>query len=169
MKKDSKIVFYDNSKLYELYDDSKQWLLDEGIDNPTDEQIWDSINSCDNDEWDYFTSNMKEVFKTSSFVARGTIQRWNGCFGASKVLYDYEDFIKFISGYDYVAIYEDSGKLLVDLMHHDGTHHFELRQPTSKGNDYIASNGYDCGFSDRLFNCNFYSKLPRLAHRLGIN
>lgn len=169
MKKDSKIVFYDNHNLYGYYEYSKQWLLDEGIDNPTGEQIWDSIYSYDDYAYDDFTSSMETVFKTSSFVARGTVQRWCGSYSASKVLCDYNDFIEFIRGYDYIGVYEDNGKLLVDLTHHDGTHHFELRQLTSKGHDYVANNGYDCGFSDKLFNCNFYTKLPRLAHRLGLN
>lgn len=163
----SKIVFYDSSRLYEQYDSVKQYLLDEGIDNPTDKQVWSEIYASDDMNWRDFASDMKRVYADSSFVARGTVQRWDGSFGASKVLYDYEDFIRFISDYDYIAIYEDNGRLLVDLMHHDGTHHFELRQLTSKGHDYVSEHGYDCEFSDRLFNCNFYSKLPRLAHRLG--
>lgn len=162
MKKDSnKVVFYDNSSLYELKDEARRVLIEEGDSDPSDEDIWTLVSDWDDCAWIEFSDFMRSQFVSKVFIAHGIVQFWNGRRKASKLLYTYEDFIDFISGYDSIAIYAIGDKLFAELHHHDGTHRFELREVTDFGCRRLAIGCRDDFHFARWFDCNLYCKLPR--------
>lgn len=60
---------------------------------------------------------------------------------------------------DYNHIYEYKRRLCVDAIHHDGTNHFQIKELTPKGLEYIENHPYmsDRELHERLFKDSHYS------------
>ena len=60
---------------------------------------------------------------------------------------------------DYNHIYEYRRRLCVDAIHHDGTNHFQIKELTPKGMDYMENHPYmsDRELHQRLFKDSHYS------------
>ena len=60
---------------------------------------------------------------------------------------------------DYNHIYEYRRRLYVDAIHHDGTNHFQIKELTPKGLDYVENHQYmsDRELHQRLFRDSHYS------------
>lgn len=60
---------------------------------------------------------------------------------------------------DYNHIYEYKRRLCVDATHHDGTNHFQIKELTPKGLEYVENHPYmsDRELHERLFKDSHYS------------
>ena len=60
---------------------------------------------------------------------------------------------------DYNHIYEYRRRLCVDAIHHDGTNHFQIKELTPKGLEYVENHPYmsDRELHERLFKDSHYS------------
>ena len=60
---------------------------------------------------------------------------------------------------DYNHIYEYKRRLCVDAIHHDGTNHFQIKELTPKGLEYVENHPYmsDRELHERLFKDSHYS------------
>lgn len=65
---------------------------------------------------------------------------------------------------DYNHIYEYRRRLCVDAIHHDGTNHFQIKELTPKGMEYVENHPYmsDRELHQRLFKDSHYSNEVKL-------
>lgn len=168
-----KTVLYD-SRDYD-YDHAFEDLLEQGFtaEEVTDDFVYNHMYSIQECAWDDIYYYLGILADEEYLAVAGTLGLWNRQPSVAKIIDDKQTLRRFLSGYDDIRIVDDNGRLFIDGLHHDGTNSFEIKVLTSKGIDYlIRQNDADCvGYEQisKIFNCNFYSKLPRLAHRLGFN
>ena len=122
----------------------EDWDFEESI---SDDDVWQYMSDIDESDWQIATDDFKTVFNASGrvFILTGTAGTWCGDAAGGLIIWDYEDLQKAWSGrYDKrVTIYEDSyGKLHIDIIHHDGTNHWQVRELTEKGKAYLEKNEY---------------------------
>ena len=87
----------------------------------------------------YFNELFRELRTNGLFVLVGKIQRWDGSgYGHYDEIFNtiYDAILKATDGWGccYLRIYEENyGRLYIDVIHHDGTNHLEVRELTPKG------------------------------------
>lgn len=167
---------YDNYELWETYPDEEmiENLVRRGYlrDEITDNNIWEERNSCDGNDWIKAKRKLKEFFLNGNkWMIFGEIARWNGVFKAGMVFDTFDDFFyKATSDCDYWKFYDENGHLYLTCSHHDGTCHYEIKEVTDKGIQYLEN--WEYGNDDRteeyvhtqIFNR--YSRLPRFAEKI---
>lgn len=81
---------------------------------------------------------------TGEYVITGSLGLWDGRHEVycDEIFSSLTDAInKTINGDCYVTVKEGKyGKLMVDIAHHDGTNHFEIKELTSKGKEMMDNN-----------------------------
>ena len=102
----------------------------------------DYNNETDFESLEWVLQGIREYFEDKEVLIVGTLQLWNGKvniadFGEFEYLY-----CKAIKDCDYLIIYEENGHFYLDCTHHDGKNHFEIREITDKGREYIARWNY---------------------------
>lgn len=169
-------VIYDNYETWTTYpeEDMIENLVRRGylLDEITDDDIWEERNSCDGNDWIKAKRKLKEFFlKGNKWMIFGEIARWNGVFKAGMVFETFDEFFyKAASDCDYWKFYDENGHLYLTCSHHDGTCHYEIKELTDKGIQYLEN--WEYGNDDRteeyvhtqIFNK--YSRLPRFAEKV---
>lgn len=128
MKDFERIIF--DSEGY-TYDEAKKFLIEEqGIENPTDDEIYDEINECNaitfKDERFEFVTRDKHIEGT--VIAVANVGRWNGRKDGIKVLQGFEDVMDFMTRYDSFKIYIDRYNIKGIGHHHDGTDYLTFKE-----------------------------------------
>ena len=128
MKDFERVIF--NSEGY-TYDEAKKYLIeDQGIENPTDDEIYDEINECNaiafKDDRFEFATRDKHIEGT--VIAIANVGRWNGRKDGIKVLQGFEDIMDFMTRYDNFKIYIDRYNIKGIGHHHDGTDYLTFRE-----------------------------------------
>lgn len=166
-----KTLFTTEAK-YDLFDEIKAELEDESEDDIeiTDDRVWNKLYMLEDDYWANFESEYKAYFNTNDFVLLGDLGRWNGRYNVSKIINGgWREFAEMVAQYDSLTITDEDGHLIIDVADHDGSSHFEIKELTQKGWEYInLYSHYDKSeYEDAktLWN-NFYSRLPRLASKI---
>ena len=129
MNKDFEKIIFD-SEAY-TYDDAKKYLIeDQGIENPTDDEIYDEINECNRiafkDDRFEFACRGKDIEGT--IIAIGDIGSLNGRKDGIKILQGFEDVMDFMTRYDSFKIYIDRYNIKGVGHHHDGTDYLTFRE-----------------------------------------
>ena len=160
-------IIYDNYSLYERYEDTKEFLFDEYGEEPTDAEIWDIICSDDALDAEIAMRELKKFFSEGTYIAFGSIGRWNSCRIGWEVFTDFEkEFYKLVKDCDYIKIYEEDNHFFIDCSHHDGNNSYEIKKLTDRGIQYYDNWNYSWNDSrdnqyvgNRLISN--YSVLPR--------
>lgn len=167
------IVLYDNTNDYEkrnyvrenLFESMREendWVF---LSDVPEKMIDDEIDFENEEDWRYLVSKMREMFKNGHYMLMGYCGRWNGKAACGTFLDSVETLIRGISHLDYLKIYDENGHLYISGSHHDGDDFYEIKKLTNKGyelaSSYYFENSKD--FHQKLFNCNLFSCLPRLA------
>ena len=164
-----KRVIYDNYDLWDTYEEmAKEDLLENGVENPSDKDIWDEIYFLDEFTAEEEFDRMREFFKDGTWLLTGTVGRWNGRFDAGTVFTSFNDMhSKATTDCDYVSYYDENGHLYLDCSHHDGTNCFEIRKLTKKGEEFFKRNE-DNYWPRELHEIlkKRYSVLPHYAHNV---
>ena len=169
-------VIYNNYDLSENYPDDGviEQLVENGTDKEeiTDEDIWNQRYHYDVLDWKVAKNELKEFFlKGNKWMIFGELARWNGIFKAGMVFDTFENFFyNATSDCDYWKFYDENGHLYLTCSHHDGTCHYEIKELTDKGIQYLEN--WEYGNDDRteeyvhtqIFNK--YSRLPRFAEKV---
>ena len=169
-------VIYDNYELWETYPDEEmvENLVRRGYlrDEIVDDDIWEERNSCDGNDWIKAKRKLKEFFLNGNkWMIFGEIARWNGVFKAGMLFETFDEFFyKATSDCHYWKFYDENGHLYLTCSHHDGTCHYEIKELTDKGVQYLEN--WEYGNDDReeeyvhtqIFNK--YSRLPRFAEKV---
>lgn len=162
---------------YNLWDDYKEdaveILKENGIENPTEDQIWDEIMFQSNSNWEDEKHELRKFFDDKTCILMGENERWNGKRKAGTIFTDFmEMYYKAMKDCDYVHIYDINGHLYFKCSHHDGTNFYEIKILTDRGIEYLENWDYGPSSDKRseqyvhehIFKR--YSKLPHFAHNI---
>lgn len=96
-------------------------------------------------ELEYVMDVLKKIIDESEYgvILDGTVQTWQGRARGGAYAYTWEDFTSLLDGY-YMSVSEEGKRVFLDLIHHDGSHGFELRRVTKKGNEVVDNNSWRC-------------------------
>jgi hypothetical protein len=128
MKDFERVIF--DSEGY-TYDEAKKFLIeDQGIEDPTDDEIYNEIDECNriafkDDRFEFATRN-KHIEGT--VIAVANVGLWNGRKDGIKVLQGFEDVMDFMTRYDEFKIYIDRYNIKGIGHHHDGTDYLTFRE-----------------------------------------
>lgn len=141
----------------------------------SDATIWDYISELEHMEWKDMLNELAQIDNYKKCVAFGTAGIWQGRCDCGKIYDTIENAINgIIKDCDYIKVWSENGHLYIQASHHDGTHNFEIKLLTYKGWEIWDSweSGL-CGDAlckkseyevlNMLFNCNLFSKLPRVV------
>lgn len=170
-------VIYDNYSLWEKYPDDEiiEALVEFGEDKEliTDEMIWNKRYFYDEIDWEDEKENLKDFFLNHGrkWMIFGEVGRWNGVYKSGTLFETFDDFFyKATEDCAYWKFYDENGHLYLTCSHHDGTCHYEIKEVTDRGIQYLEN--WEYGNDDRteeyvhtqIFN--EYSRLPRFAERV---
>lgn len=157
---------------YDLEEYEKDYRNEYGEDEDFSEDVmWDCIYDLLDDEFNFAFSDLKSHFK-NKVIAFGSIGRWDGVYDGGKVFDDFESaYWQMVKDCDYVKIYDENGHLFVHCSHHDGSCTFEIKELTTKGEEYLDR--WEWNFNDKRSEreCHnqivkHYSKIPNFAHKV---
>lgn len=170
-------IIYNNYDLYEKYTDEYlintakecDWVDDE--DEITNEMLdrWRWFE--DETDWDCAKAELDDYFEGKTVGFFGNVGLWNGVYKAGKIGEFWELFNKAITDCGYLKIYDENGHLYLTCSHHDGTCHFEIKEITEKGEEYLEN--WEDNWNDKrkesyvhgqIFKR--YSRLPRFAENV---
>lgn len=175
--KQGTLYIYSNYDLGDMYDDARQYLIDEwGVNEedeadimPTDDEIWKEIYAQDEMNWDDTFYELKNFFKDKKVIFFGSLGLWTGRHDAGKIG-DFESlFYEAVRDCDYIEFSDRDGHLELKCSHHDGTNYFEIRVLTDKGYNYAENwaYGYNKKYDyseqemhNRITHCSQLSRLP---------
>lgn len=172
-------TIYDNYDLEKIFPDNVlietakecDWVdEDEKI---TEEMLWKWRYEESQIDWEIEFERLKDFFQGKTVGFFGEVGLWHGTYKAGKIG-DFEQlFWRVIEDCDYFKFYDENGHLYLTCSHHDGTNHFEIKELTKKGREYL-SNFEDWYFvndkrteeyvHDQIYKR--YSKLPRFAEKV---
>ena len=171
-------VIYDNYSLWEKYPDDEiiETLVENGKDREliTDEMIWNERYFCDEIDWKDEKENLKDFFlnRGRKWMIFGEVGRWNGVYKSGTLFETFDDFFyKATQDCDYWKFYDENGHLYLTCSHHDGTCHYEIKEVTEKGIQYLENWEYDWDDkrSEQYVHTQIfrrYSRIPRFAERV---
>lgn len=140
----------------------------------SDQTIWDYISELEHIYWKDMLKELAHIDNYKKCIAFGKAGTWQGRCECGKIFDTIEDAINgIIKNCDYIKVWSENGHLYIQASHHDGTHNFEIKPLTYKGwETWDSWNSSYCGKSlynkseyevlDMLFNCNLFSRLPRV-------
>lgn len=173
-------TIYNNYHLWETYPDEvvKEILMENGYyeteDDISDETIWKERYIQDEFDWDDAKYELENFFrnKGNKWMIFGSVGRWDGVYKAGTLFETFNDFFyKATKDCDYIHFYDENGHLYLTCSHHDGTCHYEIKEVTDKGIEYLEN--WEDDWNDKrteeyvhtqIFNR--YSRLPRFAERV---
>ena len=169
------VVLFDNyNRDFDEY--KKDYMENNDVDDNVSEQtIWDYISELEHMEWEDMLKELANIDNYKKCILSGKAGTWRGKFEAAQIYDTIEDAIyAAIRNCDYIKVWSENGHLYLKASHHDGTHNFELKLLTYKGwETWDSWNSSYCGKSlynkseyevlNMLFNCNLFSKLPRVV------
>ena len=169
-------VIYDNYYLWEKYPDEEiveyskanGWMDED--EELTDIEMWNIRYEWDRLDWDDAWYELRKYFQGKTVGFFGEVGLWHGVYKAGKIG-DFENlWYKAIKDCDYIKVYDENGHLYLTCSHHDGTCHFEIKEITPKGREYLDR--WEWGDDNRTEEYTHnqiykrYSKLPRYAEKV---
>ena len=165
MSKEFKKIIFDTNGY--KFDDAKRVLIEDcNIENPSDEDVYEEINNCNDialrDEIAEFAHINKKI--EGKIVAIADLGLWNGRKPGLKFFNSLEEIIYHMCTYDSWELYIDRYQLRGIGHHHDGTNYILFKElksnvdSDSMENDLIWSNLSPDEFEDKI---NFYTKSLR--------
>ena len=128
---------------------------------PSEEELNSFIEDKNNiflDNERYNVECYEKEHETKTYVILADLGLWNGRAAGGKVIKGLWNAISKCFE-DYNHIYEYRRRLCVDAVHHDGTNHFQIKELTPKGLEYVENHPYmsDRELHQRLFKDSHYS------------
>lgn len=175
MRKAVERIIFDNTNESDMFDETKQFLIDEGNEDPSDNQVWDEVNFTLETYWDDEKRELEKVFDGKrNFLAVGTCGLWNGTFAGGFAFSSLDELMsKALKDCGYFKFWDENGHLFLQGWHHDGTNVVEIKELTDRGYNKLYKWEYD--FSDhtsekeihrKLFTDSHYSKLIHYSHKV---
>ena len=139
----------------------------------TEQAVWDYISQQEQLEWeDMLETLSKTEERAYGWVICGSAGTWRGKIPAMDIFGNMDDMIATITkDCELIKVeYSTQGKLRITAAHHDGTHCFECKLLNYNGhNTYDEwnigekyNNLSEYQILEKLYNSNFYTRLPRI-------
>ena len=171
-------VIYNNYDLCETYPDKeiKEYFMEESgyeEDEITDEMIWEERHFLDEINWEEEKERLEKFFLDGNkWILFGTVGRWDGLYRAGTLFDTFDDFFyKATKDCAYWKFYDENGHLYLTCSHHDGTCHYEIKEVTDKGIEYLDN--WEDNWNDKRTEeyihtqiIQIYSRLPRFAEKV---
>lgn len=158
---------YARKYLFEKYCESEEWETEDDV---PDDRVVDEVYTKSEKDWDGFKVKFGEFLEDSynGFLLVGTCGLWDGTYNGGCYVNKFDDLYKFWNGCRDIKVYDEGGHLYIKATHHDGTNYAELKELTQKGIEYKDSHYWDADSEvhEKLFNSNFYTRLPHYAHKV---
>ena len=162
MKKNKKVNEIWNSNTYDWNEEEmKQEYEDIYGETPNEEELYkfiDDTNTMYLEDECYYVKCYEKEPGSKTYVVLADLGLWNGRAEGGKIIKGLWNAISKCFE-DYNHIYEYRRRLCVDAIHHDGTNHFQIKELTPKGLEYMENHPYmsDRELHQRLFNDSHYS------------
>ena len=133
-------------------------FYDETPDEDELENFIEDINAMHLDDERYNVKCYEKEHDVKTYVILADLGLWNGRAEGGKIIKGLWNAISKCFE-DYNHIYEYRRRLCVDAIHHDGTNHFQIKELTPKGLEYVENHPYmsDRELHHRLFKDSHYS------------
>lgn len=152
------------------YEEQYKEMCEEDGEDFNEEAMWRWIDDMVNIDLEDALRELKGFFK-NKVIAFGSIGLWNGVFDGGKVFNNFEKaFWDMTKDCDYIKIYDENGHLFVHCTHHDGSHTFEVKELTKKGEEYFER--WEYSYDNRTErDCHkqliaHYTTVPNFAHKI---
>lgn len=141
-------TIYNNYSLWDTYpdEDIKEMLMESGDyeteDDISDEAIWKERYLQNEFDWENAEYELKKFFRENGhkWMIFGEVGRWNGVYKAGTLFDTFDDFFyEAAKDCDYWHFYDENGHLYLTCSHHDGTCHYEIKEVTPKGMQYLEN------------------------------
>lgn len=167
-------TIFNNHNLWDDYKDyAVKTLKENGIENPTEDQIWNEIVFQNDQDWEDKKNELERFFDGKTSIIMGENERWDGKRKAGTIFTEFmEMYHQAMRNCYYVHIYDINGHLYFECSHHDGTNLYEIKILTDKGIQYLEN--WEYGSSSDKRNEEYvhehifkrYSKIPHFAHNV---
>lgn len=158
---------YTREYLFEEYAEDEGWETEDDV---PDEKVIDTVYADDEMNFDDFKIEFGKFLRDSrnGFLLCGTCGCWDGTHNGGCYVNKFDDLYKFWDGCRDIKVYDENGHLYIKATHHDGTNYAELKELTDKGAKYKDNHYWDSDeeVHTKLFNSNFYTRLPHYAHKV---
>lgn len=168
-------VIYDNFNTQFEEEQAREWLKENGNENPTDEEIYDEIYFQMETLWEEFEAEAEKVFK-GKFIAVGICGLWNGDFEGGFIFENFNELMKRFKDCEYLKVWDENGHLYMKGTHHDGTHRIEIKKLTPNGERYLDNWNFKLfdifdkrtmrEVHKKMFNDSHYTHLVNYAHEI---
>lgn len=167
-----KRFIYDHWRMFddELWENTKQQLIDGGDENPSDDVIWYYLYRMDEDDWEYEKDRLEEFFSNGKYIAIGTVGLWYGNFPGGFIFETLDELLNHFSGDD-LTLWDENGHFFLQGKNHDGTSTVEIRKLTPKGEKYYENWEYSTDkrterqCHKKLFSDSHYSHMLHYMHK----
>lgn len=135
----------------------------------------------ENDMWNYIYDSLDIEFEcafsdlcsffNNQIIAFGSVGLWHGVYEGGKIFNNFEEaYWRLTKDCDYVKIYDENGHLYIHCSHHDGSCSYEIKELTTKGEEYYDNWNYGCDNRTEKQCHNQiikkYSKIPNFANKI---
>ena len=170
-----KRTIYNNYDLSVYKEEAKEYLWENGNEEPTEEELLSECYILDADYWNNAKYDFDEFFDGSSWILQGYCGRWNGKAKGGKIFTGFKGFMetfgKATMDCDFIHIYDENGHLYIQCSHHDGTNLYEIKRVTEAGMKYLDR--WEDDWNDKRTEEHVhdmimrkYSRLPNFAHKV---
>lgn len=174
-----KYVFFDNYEGYD-FDEFKQNLIDNGIENPSDDTVYEQIRFYQQTDFEYMINEVNSILP-QNLLMYGYCGTWRGKFLGGKIFencYDFCQVLNYISkDCDYFRIgINEENNLFIKCTHHDGTNYVELKGLNDKAikfhdewcYEWKHNNLSEKEVHEKLWNSTYYSKKINLNKKRNV-
>lgn len=138
-------IIYNNYDLWETYPDDELmkiakecgWIEDG--EEVSEETMTSWRYQLDEDDWASAKQWLDDFFKGKIVGFFGHVGLWHGTYATGKIGEFWKLFYKATEDCGYIKLYDENGHLYLTCSHHDGTCHYEIKEITDKGEEYLAN------------------------------
>jgi len=131
-------IIYDNYNTEDLEAECREYLIWDGNEDPSEDQIYNELMFRLDYYWDEFKREANKLL-AGTCLAVGTAGRWDGTCSGGFIFEGITGLMKHFDHCDYFKIWDENGHLFLRGYHHDGTDTVEIKHVTDKGRTYFEN------------------------------
>lgn len=122
------------------------------------------------EDYDLTMSEISKFFEGKKVCFFGQVGLWHGVYSGGDIGNFMDLFYRAVEDCAYIKIYDVNGHFHISCTHHDGSHHFEVKEITDSGLDYYdrwqygTDNRNESYVHTQIFKR--YSRLPNFSHKV---
>lgn len=163
----AKLMIFSNEFSEKVFEETKQALIEAGIDNPSDNDIFDVIEENNDLAFCNVKSELERIICNHEMcIAVGSQTRWNGTHFGFSIVSSIDDIVNLLWHCDEFEIYDENGHLYFSGSDHDESVCFELRSLNERGKTYYER--WNNSFNDKRTATEVWKKLASVNYSNSI-